>query len=37
MSAAALKRVQSLGGWDSYGDAVEKLYVEATEEKQFVA
>jgi alpha-maltose-1-phosphate synthase len=37
MSAAALKRVQSLGGWDSYGDAVEKLYVEALEEKQFVA
>jgi alpha-maltose-1-phosphate synthase len=37
MSAAALKRVQSLGGWNSYGDAVEKLYAEAMEEKQFVA
>jgi glycosyltransferase involved in cell wall biosynthesis len=37
MSAAALKRVQSLGGWDSYGDAIEQVYSEALGKTQPLA
>jgi glycosyltransferase involved in cell wall biosynthesis len=37
MSAAALQRVQSLRGWDSYGDAVERVYEEALETAELVA
>jgi len=37
MSAAALRRVQSMGGWTSYGNAVERLYAEALQESKLVA
>jgi starch synthase len=31
MGAAALERVRSLGGWDSYGDTISRFYREALE------
>jgi alpha-maltose-1-phosphate synthase len=36
MGAAALKRVQSLRGWDSYGDDIERIYAGALEKTQLV-
>jgi glycosyltransferase involved in cell wall biosynthesis len=33
MSSAALNRVQLMRGWDSYGDAIERIYQDASHRK----
>jgi glycosyltransferase involved in cell wall biosynthesis len=37
MGEAALRRVQSLGGWDSYGDSISETYADALRFRDVVA